>query len=207
MNSVQPAMRRHGRALLAVIAGAAFAAGVAAAARADTQEPDATPLVSGTVNEDTVTTRATVTHVDLEHRMVTLRRHDGSIVELQVGPEVRNLPQVAVGDEVTAVYYESLAYDVRPAGTATPPPDTEEHFARAEPGGKPGAVGSRMSTLTATITGVDPAAGTVTLRGPTGRSLTVKARDPRKLAHVSVGDLVDITYTEAVAISVDAPAH
>ena len=34
---------------------------------------------------------------------------------------------------------------------------------------------------------------------------TIKARDPRNLERVAVGDLVEITYTEAVAVSVDKP--
>jgi hypothetical protein len=42
----------------------------------------------------------------------------------------------------------------------------------------------------------------VTLRGPEGDTETVKARDPANLDRVAVGDLVDITYTEAVAVEV-----
>jgi hypothetical protein len=34
---------------------------------------------------------------------------------------------------------------------------------------------------------------------------TFKARDPRNLERVAVGDLVEVTYTEAVAVSVDKP--
>ncbi len=48
-------------------------------------------------------------------------------------------------------------------------------------------------------------AGTVTLRGPDGGTTTIKARNPDNLNRVAVGDLVDITYTEALAISVEAP--
>jgi hypothetical protein len=74
---------------------------------------------------------------------------------------------------------------------------------RAKLGEKPGAAGARITTVTATITAIDKAAMTVTLRGPDGESTTVKARDPQKLDRVSVGDLVDITYTEAIGISVE----
>ena len=48
----------------------------------------------------------------------------------------------------------------------------------------------------------DLANGTVTLKGPQGNSRTMKARDPKNLQKVQVGDLVDITYTEAVAVRV-----
>ena len=52
---------------------------------------------------------------------------------------------------------------------------------------------------------IDKLAGTVTLRGPSGDMTTIKARDPQKLDRVSVGDVVEITYTEAVAIAVETP--
>jgi hypothetical protein len=58
-----------------------------------------------------------------------------------------------------------------------------------------------------TITGLDKAAGTVMLQGPTGQVTTVKARDPRNLDRVAVGDLVEVTYTEAMAVSVDKPGQ
>ena len=54
--------------------------------------------------------------------MVTLERGDGSEVTFQADAAVRNLAQVEVGDEVTATYYESLAYEVKKPGTATPVP-------------------------------------------------------------------------------------
>ncbi len=44
---------------------------------------------------------------------------------------------------------------------------------------------------------------TVTLKGPEGNLFKVKAKDPEKLKAVSVGDLVDITYTQALAVSVE----
>jgi hypothetical protein len=41
--------------------------------------------------------------------------------------------------------------------------------------------------------------------GPDGDSVTVTIRDPKKLENVKVGDLVEISYTEAVALSVEKP--
>jgi hypothetical protein len=61
---------------------------------------------------------------------------------------------------------------------------------------------SESVTLTTTITAIDLADDTVTLRGPEGRSRTIKVREPADLRKVQVGDLVDITYSEAVAIAV-----
>lgn len=60
-------------------------------------------------------------------------------------------------------------------------------------------------TLTAIIAAIDKPAGTVTLRGVSGDTTTIKGRDPQKLDRVAVGDVVEITYTEAVAIAVETP--
>ena len=48
---------------------------------------------------------------------------------------------------------------------------------------------------------------TVTVKGPQGNVETVKVRDPKNLAGVKVGDLVELTYTQALAIALEpAPA-
>jgi Cu/Ag efflux protein CusF len=161
--------------------------------------------VSGTVGENVVTATAVVKTLDQKTRMVTLQRTDGSLIKFRAGDEVRNLPQVEVGDEVKVTFYEALAYEVRKPGEGVPGASVAEQAARAELGQKPGGMAARVTTVTATITAIDKAATTVTLRGPDGESTTVKARDPQKLDRVSVGDLVDITYTEAIGIAVETP--
>ena len=169
--------------------------------------PAAAPAatVSGTVGENVQTAKAKVKAVDLKTRHVTLQRADGSVVKFAVGDDVRNLPQVKVGDEVTVTYYESLAYEVHKSGQAIPGAAVTEGVARAPLGEKPAGLVGRATTVTATIAAIDKAAPTVTLRAPSGELTTFKVRHPEKLDQVSVGDLVDITYTEALAISVDKP--
>jgi Cu/Ag efflux protein CusF len=161
--------------------------------------------VSGTVGENLVSATAKVKAIDLKTRHVTLQRADGSLVKFVAGDEVRNLPQVKVGDEVNVAYYESLAYEVRKAGEAAPGAAVTEAAARAPLGEKPAGVVGRATTVTATIDAIDKAAPSVTLRAPDGETRTFKVRYPEKLEHVAVGDLVDITYTEAIAISVTTP--
>jgi hypothetical protein len=168
--------------------------------------PAPQPLPSGTVGSNLVTTTARVKAIDQQTRRVTLERADGSEVTLYADDTVRNLPQVKVGDEVAVSFYESLAYEVKKPGTATPGATVAGEVTRAKPGEKPAGAGTRVTTIVATIVGIDKAAGTVTLQGSTGKATTIKARDPRNLDRVAVGDLVEITYTEAVAVSVEKPA-
>jgi len=150
--------------------------------------------------------QATVTAIDMKTRMVTLKGPEGNETTIHVDKRARNLEQVKVGDVVKVAYVQQVAWQVRKAGDGAPSSDVgaEQAAVRAEPGQKPaGAVGQRI-TFTATIEAIDLAKGTVTLKGPQGNSQTIKARNPANLKKVKVGDLVDITYTEALAIKVDA---
>jgi len=166
--------------------------------------PSAAP-VSGIVGQNLVSDTAKVKALDLKTRMVTLERADGSLIKFRASDEVRNLPQVKVGDDVSVTYYEALAYEVKKPGEAAPGTTVAEGLERAKPGEKPGGAGARVTTVTSTIAAIDKPAMTVTLRSPDGELTTIKARDPQKLDRVAIGDLVEITYTEALAISVETP--
>jgi Cu/Ag efflux protein CusF len=199
--------RKMGTALAAAVCVTLGLAGCAAKETAPAAPAAAAaPLPSGTVGQNAVTATATVKSIDQKTRKVTLQRPDGSLIKFRAGDQVRNLAQVKVGDTVKVTYYESLAYEVKKPGQAVPGAAVAEQLARAEPGEKPGAAGARVMTVTATIAGIDKAAGTVTLRGPDGQDSTIKVRYPEKLNQVSVGDLVQLTYTEAVGISVQEPS-
>jgi len=162
-----------------------------------------TPVVSGTIAENTVTVTAKVTAVNQKTRMVTLKGADGKSVTFHVDDSVKNLPQVRKGDLVTATYYESLAYSVMRAGDATRGVAVAQDLATAKPGERPGAIGAQAVTVTAKIKAIDKKNNTVTLKGPKGNLKTVKVKDPSNLDKVKVGDLVQITYTEALAIGVE----
>ena len=154
---------------------------------------------------DVVEVQATVTAIDQKTRMVTLKGPEGNETTLHVDKRARNLAQVKVGDIVKVAYVQHVAWQVQKpgAGGQTGSVQTEQAAVRAEPGQMPaGAVGQRV-TFMATIEAIDTAKGTVTLKGPQGNSQTIKARNPANLKKVKVGDALDITYTETVAIKVE----
>jgi DNA-binding beta-propeller fold protein YncE len=75
--------------------------------------------------------------------------------------------------------------------------------ATAKPGEKPaGALGGQV-TVSAVIVAIDTTTLRVTVKGPQGNLRVLQAKDPKKVAAVKVGDMVYVTYTEAVGISVD----
>jgi hypothetical protein len=158
------------------------------------------------VDEASITVAAKVVKVDQKDRVVTLRNATGENFEVAVGDEVKNLPQVKKGDDVIVTYSESMAITVRKKGEAKPGVESGEGVATAKPGEKPAAVAARKTSITATVVGLDRSAGTVTLKGAKGNVVTVKAREPRRLEVVKVGDLIEVEYTAAVAVSVEPAA-
>ena len=82
----------------------------------------------------------------------------------------------------------------------------------------PGKVaGAAATTITAKVTAVDPATRSVTLEGTGGKTRTIQVgdqvrnfdqiKDPSQLQNIKKGDHVQVTYVEALAISLaEAPA-
>lgn len=158
---------------------------------------------SGTIEENAVSVTARVQKIDYETRMVTVRTNDGQSVEFHAGPEVRNLAQVEPGDVIRVEYFESVVYEVRRPGEAAPGVRMAQDGATSAPGERPAAGAARAVVVTATVQAIDRRAPSVTLRGPGGDVTTLPVRDPRRLEAVNVGDLVEFTFTQAVAIAVE----
>ena len=69
----------------------------------------------------TVELTAIVTAINHATREVTLKKDDGTEVTFVASEDVKNLPQVKVGDVLHVVYAEALAYEVRKGGTTAAP--------------------------------------------------------------------------------------
>ena len=145
---------------------------------------------------------ATVTAIDHATRGVTLRTEDGDEFSLVADDAVKNLDQVSEGDVVVATCTEALAYEVIKGGEEANL-ETTAAAAAAELGQMPGAVAGRSTTLTVTVTAIDTEAPSITFMGPGGNTRTIEVLYPEKLEGVSVGDSVEITYAEALALSVE----
>ena len=185
---------------IALIAACAMSMAACSAAR----KPDESGIVqSGTLEKATVEATAQVVKVDASTRDVTVKTADGHTAVIKAGPEIENFDQIDPGDQIRVVYYESVAFDVKVPGTATPGLEISGGAGTAAKGDKPGAMGARMITVTATIEKIDRNPDSVTLRGATGELRKVNVRDSKNLENVEVGDLVEIMYTQAVAVMVE----
>lgn len=175
----------------------AFSATTMAIAAEPQQALPAETLVSST------DATATVTKIDQATREVTLKPDDGEEFSFVASDEVKNLAQVKVGDRVTVTYAEALAYEVKKGGQVASP-TTVVAGKSADPGTRPEGAIARQTTATVAIVAIDPKVPSVTFKGPAGNTKTIKVMHPEKLQGVQVGDTVEITYTEALAIKLEA---
>jgi Cu/Ag efflux protein CusF len=155
---------------------------------------------------------ATVVDIDKQSRFVTLREGKGTKREftIEAGPEVRNFDQLKVGDVVIATYQAAAALEILPAGSASTGEVTSSDAARAPKGTLPGAAAQQSISITSKLTAIDLKKHTVTLQGPDGKQRVIEVKDPERQARMTklrVGDLVRITYVEAVAIDVTPKPH
>ena len=150
---------------------------------------------------------ATVKGVNQKTREVTLENENGEITTVEVGDSVKNFKKLKKGDQVSIKYYEALAWSlIEKKYKEKPTKSTTEATTTAEPGEKPSGQKTRQIHLIATIEKIDKKAPSVTLKGPEGNSVTVIVEDRKNLKKAKVGDQVEVTYTEALAISVEKAA-
>jgi hypothetical protein len=152
-----------------------------------------------------VTLTASVEAIDLANREVTLKGPLGNTATFTVDQQVKRLDEVKVGDLVRADYYVSVAAEVR-----KPTREEKKHplvvldaAGKAPPGTSPAAGGLRRFKFVTTIEGLDRPTQTVTVKGPSGNYLTACVADPSRLTKMRIGDTIVVTYTEALAISLE----
>ena len=165
--------------------------------------PPGTPL--GREQAVLLSVTASVEAIDLTNREVTLKGPLGNEVTFVVDKKVKRLDEVKVGDLVQADYYISVVAELR-----KPTAEEKKHplvvldaAGKAPPGASPAAAGLRTFRVVATIEGLDRPTRTVTVKGPRGNYLTARVADPSRLTQARIGDNVVITYTEALAISLE----
>lgn len=185
-------------AIVAAVVGATFSF---AASVVSAQQP-AQPLKLETAE----TLTATVESIDVEKRLLEVKSGDKTrTVQVPVG--VQNLSKLKRGDVISLEYREGIAAQFKKKGESTTVGIVDAHkdTVRAAPGAKPGGSVANVVTTTVVIESVDRPSNSVTFTGPSGMTRTVEVKDPSAQAFIgslNKGDEVEVTFTEALAISV-----
>ena len=184
---------------------------------------------------DTVTVKSTIESIDPATRTVTFKDKDGELVTVQAGSDIKAFDSLKVGERATFNYVEGTALQIRPADETDTPSDTPSGMdtpsatgglpptpgtPTKEPGAPGGGAGSGAASPSGTNTGslaqqvtslvavkdVDPNDSSITFDTDDGRTMSVRVDDQDLLNNVKAGDRVEITYTNALLLSVK-PAH
>jgi hypothetical protein len=154
-----------------------------------------------TVTSEMRTETGIIEAIEAGSRTITLKKPDGSFVTTVAGPEIKRFEELKVGDKVNARYYENVVVRLKRPGESEVVSSVKGTTGSEQV--LPGGTKAKQVTITATITAIDPNTPTITFTGPSGWKYTSKVQDTEALAKVKVGDKVDITWTEAVLVSVE----
>jgi hypothetical protein len=146
----------------------------------------------------------TVTKVDRKGRTVTIRGPAGNLHTLAVPKEAKNLDQVKPGDRFRMTYAEAAAVAVTRGGKAEA--GLEQMVSLAPKGAKPGGYKVRTFNVSGTVEAIDYKRRQVSVRGPKGNIVSLPVSgEVKNLESVSVGDLITVIYSEALAMEMVPP--
>jgi hypothetical protein len=160
--------------------------------------------------QQTTTLNAVVETVDPVARQLLLRGNGGSqsgaLVTMLVGNGVQRLGEIHSGDRVTVTYFQAIAARVASPISGTTEPFAGVTFERNDTAQRPGGEITRVRRGRVTVTALDPVTGSVTFNGPDNLPRTVVPQNAEVqdfVRRLRVGQQVDISYEEALAISVE----
>jgi hypothetical protein len=188
-------MYKHLLAALAMvsIAGVALAQTSGAA-------PGSGKTLAGMGESVGITEAATITAVDPQRHTVTLQAPDGVRQTYQASNQL-SLQNVKVGDIVVVHAEEAIAISLKgpKSGSAG---STGTGVAAAD---KTDVGVMDTVRVVAKIKAIDTTKPSVTLEGPAGGTIVVKAKSASDLEGLKVGDDLDATYTQAVLVDLVPP--
>jgi hypothetical protein len=188
-------LENHIMMKLAVLALALLLTGPALAAE------DAAADKPAIATAQTMTLSAQIVALDKEARTVTLKGPQGNLRTIEVGPEVKRLDEFEVGDVVVAEYLQELVIEVVAAQEGDEPGEgAMAAAARAPDTERPGMITAETRVKTARVAEIDLENQTFKLDWGQGNVQQYVPRDPENLKRAEVGDMVIVSFTEALAL-------
>jgi hypothetical protein len=208
-------MRETVLMLLATLTGSGTAIGTGVLSRTTLVAAPQAPETGGEVQREparvthaageTKTMTATVEAIDREKRTVTLKGEQGKTKTVDVPADAPNFDRLKKGDKVKMSYQESAAVSVRRPGEVKPEMKTKETSEQIQ-GAKPGQMLERQQTISAEVLSVDAKKNTLKVKGPGGKTKEIAVQDPsmrERLKTLKPGEVVELVYTEAMAITLE----
>jgi Cu/Ag efflux protein CusF len=164
----------------------------------------AVAFAQGTVaRAGNISKSATITAINHTTRVVTLKDAQGNVEDVMCSPDIKRFDELKVGDTVTFSYHAAVVYQIAKPGEKSAPA-AEPSMVRGQ-GAKPSGAITQQRKATVTIEAIDAAAPSVTVKTADGHKMTAQVEDKKNLEGLKVGDKVEVTFTEALMVTVDSP--
>lgn len=135
--------------------------------------------------------RAVVESVDKQARQVLLHLPDDTLLTLTVPSDVKTIDKLQPGDHVAVTYYDAAVIHL-----------AKTEASATEKAASGGPTKDQIQGVRSVV-GVDQSRGTITLADARNHIETLNVPDRSMLRTVKPGDNVDVTYTEAIDISLE----
>lgn len=151
------------------------------------------------------TARGTVTAVNPETREITLMSTDGGLMTVTAGEEVERFDEIAVDDIIQFDYYTYIKAEFREPTAeekAEPVQMLVEAGKATEEVAPAGAVGAVVKAVV-TIEALNRPLMLATVSGPNGNYVSIPMEDAEFMTKLRIGQVVILTYAEAMAVSLE----
>ena len=170
-------------------------------------DPNKAPIAAAGIDEVYQLVDAVVTKVDSKTRTVTLKDKDGTVTNFVAGPEIKNFPQIKVGDRLTVTHELAVVIELLKVNNQGIRSEVQTTSQTSAPlGSKPASVISNTTTIIATVIGIDRQKLTISVKGPKGKPDIYRIKNAALLKDIAVNDEVKIVLYDAMAASFTAPA-
>ena len=151
------------------------------------------------------TVQGTVTKIVKETREITLMGVEGNLMTMTASEAVERFDEIAVNDIITFDSWTYLKAEFRQPTTE----EIEEPIVVLAEGGKapegmdPGAAIGAIVKAVVTIEVLNRPSMLATVKGPLGNYLTIQMEDEELIQKLHIGQVLILTYAEAIAISLE----
>ena len=147
--------------------------------------------------------QGTINEIDKDTREITIIGSKGELHTFTAGPEVERFDEIEVGEVITFDFYKYIKAEFRKP-TAEELAEPLVILAEAQKAGldiEPGAALGAVVKAVVTIQVVNMPFMFVNIQGPQGNFTTIHMEDKALIQKLHVGQVVILTYAEAVAVT------
>jgi hypothetical protein len=150
-----------------------------------------------------VNIEASVENINAEKREVTLKGPQGNLVTLTASEAVKRFDEIEVGDTVRAEYFTFLRAEFREptAEEKATPLVVLSEAGRAPKEVDPAGVVGAVVKAVVKVVAINYEGKKVAIQGPRGNFLILPVEDEAVLKNLKAGEIVIMTYAEALALS------